>query len=153
MRTAVAVLAGALAACAPAPQPPPEAQQAKPAPDLTVEPWYKQSTDELAAFNRQASELLEAGRIDDASAIVSKTQPLADRLLSASHPTLAAMQAASDHDDLYGRMLLHNQRYGWARMTYQKILVRWRTWQPQTEDTAARIKAAAEAVAECDKHL
>jgi hypothetical protein len=38
-------------------------------------------------------------------------------------------------------------------MTYQKILVRWRTWQPQTEDTAARIKAASEAVAECDRHL
>ena len=151
MRGATAVLAAALAACAPAPAP--RTEQAKAAPDLTVEPWYRQSTEELAEFNRQAAELLEAGRFEEASAIVGKTQPLADRLLAAVHPTLAAMEAASDHDDLYGRMLMHNQRYGWARMTFQKIVVRWKSWQPQTPATAARIKAAALAVAECDKHL
>jgi hypothetical protein len=153
MRSAMVVMAAALTACGPAPQPKAETGQVKPAPDLTVEPWYKQSTDELADFNRQAADLLEAGRFDEASAIVARTQPLADRLLAASHPTLAAMEAASDHDDLYGRMLMHDQRWGWARMTFQKNLVRWKSWQPQTPASATRIKTAADAVAECDRHL
>jgi hypothetical protein len=134
---------------------PPPQNQAKdqPPPDVTVQPWYAQSTDELAAFNRRAADLFQAGQFDQASAIVTQSQPLADRLLAASHPTLAAMEAASDHDDLSGRLYVHNQRYGWARMTFQKNLVRWKAWKPQTEETAARIKAASNAVAECDKHM
>jgi hypothetical protein len=139
-------------ACTQTPPPQPQAKD-QPPPDLTVQPWYAQSTGELAAFNRRAADLLQAGRFDEASAIVTQSQPLADRLLAASHPTLAAMEAASDHDDLSGRLYLHNQRYGWARMTFQKNLVRWKAWKPQTPETAARIKAASDAVAECDKHM
>jgi hypothetical protein len=138
--------------CSSSPPPPSQAKD-QPAPEPTVQPWYAQSTDELAVFNRRAADLIQAGQFDDASTIVTQSQPLADRLLAASHPTLAAMEAASDHDDLSGRLYLHNQRYGWARMTFQKNLVRWKAWKPQTPETAARIKAASEAVAECDKHM
>ncbi len=126
-----------------APSSPPTQPQAKdqPAPELTVLPWYAQSTDELAALNRRAADLLQAGQFDQASAIVTQSQPL------------AAMEAAADHDDLSGRLYIHNQRWGWARMTFQKNLIRWKAWKPQTPETAARIKAASEAVAECDKHM
>ena len=152
VRALLVVVAAGLLACSPSPAPQPQAKD-QPPPDLTVQPWYAQSTDELAAFNRRAADLVQAGEFDQASAIVTQSQPLADRLLAASHPTLAAMRAASDHDDLSGRLYLHNQRYGWARMTFQKNLVRWKAWKPQTPETAARIKAASEAVAECDKHM
>jgi hypothetical protein len=154
-RTVLAAIAlTLLAACSQAPPPSKQAAaQDQPPPDLTVQPWYAQSTAELAAFNRRASQLVDAGKFDDASAVVGESQPLADRLLAASHPTLEAMEAASGHDDLVARLYVHNGRYGWARMTYQKILVRWRAWKPQTPEIAARIKAASAAVAECDKHL
>ncbi len=140
-------------ACAPSSPPPQPQAKEQPAPDLTVLPWYAQSTDELAAFNHRAADLLQAGQFDQASAIVTQSQPLADKLLAASRPTLAAMEAAADHDDLSGRLYIHNQRWGWARMTFQKNLIRWKAWKPQTPETAARIKAASEAVAECDKHM
>jgi hypothetical protein len=139
-------------ACAPSPPSQPQAQD-QPPPDLTLQPGYAQSIEELAAFNRRAADLVQAGQFEQASAILTQSQPLADRLLAASHPTLAAMEAASDHDDLSGRLYVHNQRYGWARMTFQKNLVRWKAWKPQTPETAARIKAASDAVAECDKHM
>ena len=63
------------------------------------------------------------------------------------------MEAAADLDDVYGRMLLRNGNTGWARSTFQKNVVRWKTWKPQTPETSAAWKAAVEAVAECDKRL
>lgn len=152
MRLLLFSLAVLTVACSQAPPPQSQAKD-QPAPDLTVLPWYAQSTDELAAFNHRAADLLQAGQFEQASAIVTQSQPLADKLLAASHPTLAAMEAAADHDDLSGRLYIHNQRWGWARMTFQKNLIRWKAWKPQTPETAARIKAASEAVAECDKHM
>lgn len=151
MRPLLLVAAALLTACAPAP-PPPE-QQPKPAPDLTVQPWYEQSTEELVALNRRASDLDSAGKYDEAAGVITQTQPLVDRLLSAAHPTLAAMEAASDHDDLYGRMLLRNGNVGWARMAFQKNVVRWKNWKPETPETAARLKAAQASVADCDRRL
>ena len=40
-----------------------------------------------------------------------------------------------------------------ARMLFQKNIVRWKTWTPQTADTARRLRQAQEAVAECDRRL
>jgi hypothetical protein len=152
VRAILVLASAALLGCSSSP--PPQTQtQDQPPPDLTVQPGYAQASDELAAFNRRAADLFQAGRFEEASAIVTQSQPLADRLLAASHPTLPAMEAASDHDDLSGRLYMHNQRYGWARMTFQKNLVRWKAWKPQTPETAARIKAASDAVADCDRHM
>jgi hypothetical protein len=50
-------------------------------------------------------------------------------------------------------MLLRNGHTGWARSTFQKNVIRWKTWKPQTPETDRRRKAAEEAVAECDKRL
>jgi hypothetical protein len=141
---AMAVLAG----CASAP-PPVEA----PKPDLTAAEWYAPATAQLAAIDREAEALLRSGRFEQAAAAITKGQPLAARVLEAAHPTLAAMEAASDLDDLYGRMLLHNQQYGWARSTFQKNVMRWKHWKPETPETAQRLKTAADAVAECDRRL
>jgi hypothetical protein len=63
------------------------------------------------------------------------------------------MEEASDLDDLYGRMLLANRHYGGARLLFQKNLARWKHWQPQTPETARRLKQAESAIAECDRHL
>jgi hypothetical protein len=154
VRALVLSLAALTFACAPAPSPQAQPQDASQPPlDPTVQPGYAQSTDELAAFNRRAADLFQAGKFEQASAVVQQSQPLVDRLLAASHPTLAAMEAASDHDDLSGRLYVHNQQYGWARMAFQKNLVRWKSWKPQTPETAARIKAASDAVAECDRRM
>ncbi len=102
-------------------------------------------------MNRQAQTLLAAGKSDEAAALITMAEPLENRLLAAPQPTLAAMEAASDRDDLYGRMLLANHNYGWARMTFQKNAVRWKIWKPQTAETVRRRKLAESAMDECDR--
>ena len=137
-----------LAACAPAPAPVP-----KPPPDPTAEAWYGPVTAQLAAMNREAAALLRASKSDPAAALITQGQPLSLRLLAAPRPTLAAMEAASDLDHLYATMLLANKNYGWARLAFQKNVSRWTNWRPQTPDTARRLKAAQDGIAECDRRL
>ena len=90
---------------------------------------------------------------DAAAALIQNGEVQASRLLSVPKPTLAAMQDASDLDDLYGRMLLSSRNYGWARLFFQKNLARWKNWKPQSPDTAARLKQAQSAIAECDQRM
>ena len=104
-------------------------------------------------MNAEAEALFRRGRQNESAALITQGQSLANRLLSAPRPTLAAMEAASDLDDLYGRMLLSNRNDGWARLQFQKNLVRWRAWKPQTEDTVRRRKQAESRIAECDRRL
>jgi hypothetical protein len=63
------------------------------------------------------------------------------------------MEASSDLDDLYGRMLLSNKHYVWAQTFFQKNSARWKYWQPQTPDTDRRLKQAQAAIAECDRGM
>lgn len=135
-------------ACGPGPQPPRQAPR-----DETKEPWYSQTVERLANQNREARNLWKSGKADAAAALIQSGEPLAGRLLSVRNPTLAAMQDASDLDDLYGRMLLSNRNYGWARLFFQKNLARWKNWTPQTPDTIARLKEAQSGIAECDQGL
>ena len=44
------------------------------------------------------------------------------RLLAAPRPTLEAMEAIADLDQIYGRMLIYNGYFGQARMLFQKKL-------------------------------
>ena len=145
------VLTLLLAGCAPAPvakQAPPQ-----PAPDITKEAWYGGAVDELAALNREAARLLAGGKKDDAAAVLTNGQPIVARLLAASQPTLAAMKAASDHDQMYADMLLGNRNFGWARLEFQKNVSRWKNWKPQTEETARRLELAKAGIRECDKRI
>jgi hypothetical protein len=121
--------------------------------DETREPWYSRAVEQLAAANREAKSLLKSGKPDAAAAVIQNGEPLASRLLSVPKPTLAAMEGASDLDELYGRMLLSNRNYGWARLFFQKNLARWKNWMPQTPETASRLKEAQAAIAECDRRL
>jgi hypothetical protein len=148
MRLLLPIAALLLAACAPEPAPAP-----KPPPDPAAEAWYGPVTAELAAMNRETESLLRSGKSDRAAAIITKGQPLASRLLTAPHPTLAAMEAASDLDQMYAGMLLGNKNYGWARLAFQKNVSRWKTWRPQTPDTARRLKLAQDGIAECDRRM
>jgi hypothetical protein len=102
---------------------------------------------------RDAGAALNHGATDRAAAIVTDGQPLIHRLLSVSHPTLPAMEAVSDLDQLYGQMLLRNRHYVWARVLFQKNLTRWTLWTPPTPDTLHRLETARSAVAECDRHI
>jgi hypothetical protein len=121
--------------------------------DETKQAWYGQAVDQLAAMNREADKLFQSGKGDEAAAIIEKGQPVMKRLLNVSHPTLEATEAASDLDDLYGRMLLSNRHYGWARLLFQKNLARWKHYQPATPETARRLKQAVDAIEECDRHI
>ena len=121
--------------------------------DVTTEAWYGQTVDQLATMTRSAEAFLKAGKPDDASALIQQGEPLASRLLSVPRPTLAATEAASDLDDLYGRMLLSNRHYAWALMFFQKNSARWKYWTPRTPDTARRLKQAESAIAECDRRM
>jgi hypothetical protein len=109
--------------------------------------------EQLAAMNREAEDAYRRGDSERAAALTEKGEPLMKRLLSVERPTLGAAEAASALDDLYGRMLLGNRHYGWARLQFQKNLARWKHWTPQTPDTARRLKQAESAIAECDRHL
>jgi hypothetical protein len=109
--------------------------------------------EQLAAQNREAAALWKNGKPDKAGDLIQSGEPLASRLLSVRNPTLAAMEDASDLDDLYGRMLLSNRNYGWAMLFFQKNQARWKNWTPQTPGTAARLKEAQSAIAECNRRL
>jgi hypothetical protein len=121
--------------------------------DETKDAWYAETLNQLVTLNREAEQLLQQGQSDQASALITKGQPLMNRLLAVRQPTLAAMEAASDLDDLYGRMLLANRHYGWARLQFQKNQARWTNWRPQTAETERRRKQAQDQIAECDRHL
>ena len=121
--------------------------------DATKETWYAQAVEELTAFNREAETAFASGDPDQAAALIEKEQPLLARVLTVAQPTLEATIAASDLDQLYGRMLLSNRHYGWARLQFQKNLARWKHWQPRTADVAARQQQAEDAIAECDRHI
>ena len=125
-----------------------------PAPkDPTTTSEYRDSIKELVTLNRQANDAFNKGKPDDASGLVQKGEPIESNILAPIHPTLAAMEAASDLDDLYGRMLLSNKHYEWAQFEFQKNLGRWKHWVPETPDTVARLKRAEEQIAECDKGM
>jgi hypothetical protein len=102
-------------------------------------------------MDRQAEELLHKGKSDQAAAIISKGQPLLGRLLAAPRPTLAAMEAVSDLDQIYGQLLVRKRYFGAARMLFQKNVTRWKNWEPQTPETARRLKLALDARFECDR--
>jgi hypothetical protein len=121
--------------------------------DETKEPWYTETVDKLASQNREAEQLWKSGKEDDAAKLIQAGEPLSDKLLAVRNPTLAAMQDASDLDDLYGRMLFSNHNYGWARLFFQKNAARWKIWQPRTDDTAARLKEAQREIDECDRKI
>ena len=142
----VALLAG----CAPAPAPAPVPKAAV---DPVTEEWYGPVTAQLAEMNRDAEGLMRRGKGDEAAAVITKAQVLAGRLLSAPHPTLPAMEAASDLDQIYAEMLLGNKNYGWARLAYQKNVSRWKHWRPETAESARRLKLAQDGVAECDRRM
>jgi hypothetical protein len=150
VRVLAAFAAVLLAGCASAPVPAPVE---KPKPDPAKEAWYGPATDELVILNRDAEDLLKRGKPEEAAALVTKGQPMMNRLLTAPRPTLAAMEAVSDLDDLYGRMLLSNRNYGWARLQFQKNVSRWKNWTPQTPETARRRKLAESELAGCDRAL
>lgn len=144
MRLLAILACGFLTACETAPAPPR---------DAVKEAWYTTTVQQLVGMNREAESFFESGKFDQSAALIEKGQPLMSRLLSVPRPTLEATEAASDLDDLYGRMLLANHHYGWARLLFQKNLARWRHWQPQTPEAARRLQQAKSAIAECDRHL
>ncbi len=121
--------------------------------DITKEPWYGQMVEQLAILARDADAAYKNGKPDEASALIKKAEPLRDRAVAPSKPTLAALEAASDLDDLYGRMLLHNRHYGWARLQFQKNVARWKRREPKTPDTERRYKDAVTKISECDEKM
>ena len=136
-----------LTSCGPAPT------TQTPKADPTTEAWYAQTTERLATMDRSAETFFEAGRKDEAAAIVQGALPLQNRVLAAPRPTLEAMEAIADLDRIYGKLLISNGYFGEARMLLQKNITRWRTWKPQTPETERRLKEANSDIAECDRHM
>jgi hypothetical protein len=151
MRLLLPMFVVLLAGCAPPPAP--VAKVATPAADPVAEAWYGPMTAELARMDREAEGLLRDGKGDRAAAVIMKGQALASRLLAAPRPTLGAMEAAADLDQLYAAMLLGNRNYGWARLAFQKNVSRWKNWRPPTPETARRLKLAQDGVAQCDRRM
>ena len=137
-----------LTSCAPPPPP-----QPVPHPDPTKESWYAPATAKITELAQNAQSAFKRGDQDKAAALIEEAKPITTRLLLAPHPTLAAVEAASDLDELYGEMLFTNHNYGWARMFFQKNTARWKLWTPQTPDTAQRLKLAQDAIDRCDKAM
>jgi hypothetical protein len=119
--------------------------------DPARQPEYLAKLERLREMNEQAREHYREGRRDEAATLVTEGQPLSKDLLAISRPTLAAMEAASDLDQLYGDLLLENRHYLYARQLYQRNVGRWKHWQPQTDDTRRRLQEAQDAIARCDR--
>ncbi len=144
VRLPAIMAAGLLSGCGSAP--PPGGDAAEPA-------WYGQTVDQLTELNRSAERFFQDGKSDQAAAAIEKGEPLVNRLLNVPKPSLAAVEAASDLDDLYGRMLLSNRHYAWAITLFEKNRSRWKNWTPQTPETARRLKQAETAIEECDRRM
>jgi len=102
---------------------------------------------------REAEQDLQASHSEAAAELIGRGQPLLNRLLSAPRPTLEAMEAVSDLDQLYVQMLFGNHYYGSARLLFQKNVTRWKNWKPPTPETERRLKLALAGIAECDRHM
>jgi hypothetical protein len=107
----------------------------------------------LADLNAQARTLFESGDTQQAALLVKEAQPLAQQLLAVSQPSLPAMEAVSDHDQIYADLLLSNRHYGHARQMYQRNVARWKHWRPQTPATRQRLADAEAAIARCDRAI
>ena len=145
LRIAILIAVLALAGCSSGPT---DADR-----DVTKERWYADAVQQLNAVNRKAEEFFQKGESDKAAALIQQGQSIQSRLIGVPHPTLEATEAASDLDDLYGRMLLSNRHYGWARLFFQKNVARWKHWNPQTPETEKRLRQANAEIAECDRHI
>jgi hypothetical protein len=121
--------------------------------DPAGESWYGETAERLGKMNRVAEQLFESGRAQEAAAIVTSGQSLQTRLLTAPRPTLAAMEAIADLDQIYGRMLVSNGYYGSARLQFQKNITRWKTWKQPSPETDRRLREAQAGIAECDRHM
>lgn len=147
MRYSFTLLALALASCS-APPPAP-----KKAADPTTESAYTGAVTALEQLNREAAAELAKGRRPEAGALIERGEAPAKTLLAAPHPSLAALQAVSDRDQMYAEMLMANRHWTHARQMLLKNALRWRHWQPQTPDSERRRLAAEQAIAECDRNL
>lgn len=132
-----------LAACGPPPVPK----------DPTKDAWYGAAIAQLDKMNHDADAAFHDGKGDQAAALIKDGQPIVKRLLDVPHPTLPAIEAAADLDDLYGRMLFSNRHFAWARLQFQKNHARWKTWDPPTPETRRRLKLANDQIAECDRKM
>ena len=121
--------------------------------DAALPGWYQKSVNQLVEMNRSADRFFQDGKGDQAATLIEQAQPLVSRLLNVPKPSLAAVEAASDLDDLYGRMLLSNRHYAWAITMFEKNRARWKNWSPQTPETARRLKLAEKAIEECDRRM
>jgi hypothetical protein len=151
VRFALWLLALLLVSCSPRPSSSRAVEPVKP--DPATEPWFAETLQELVAANREAEAFVRRRQFDRASEVIVKAQPVMARLLAVPRPSVEAVEAASDLDELYGRMLLGNRHYGWARLQFQKNVARWKNWRPQTEETARRRKRAESLIAEVDRRL
>src|SRR5438045_2107570 len=98
MRHTVFLAALCIIPCGPAPHDPPHAER------VSTTPWYNESLEQLIQLNQEAQTLLRQGKTDQTAALITKGQTLMTRLLSVQQPTLPAVQASSDLDEMYGRM-------------------------------------------------
>jgi hypothetical protein len=121
--------------------------------DPTKEPWYGTTVGELAAVNRAAENAFQNHKPDQAAALIEEGQPLMKRVLNVRQPTLAAAEAASDLNDLYGRMLFSNRHYEWAEILFQQNRSRWKNWPTPSPETARYLKQAEAAIEDCDRHI
>jgi hypothetical protein len=146
MATLLALAAALLSGCG---EPPPSVPESAASSDA----GYANTVRQLAETAGAAETAFQKGKPDDAAALIEKAEPLESQVLAVPRPSLAAMEAATDLDDLYGRMLLSNRHYEWALFLFQKCSARWRYWQPQTEDTVRRVKRADSEIAECQRRM
>jgi hypothetical protein len=121
--------------------------------DETTDQWYIDDVKQMVDATQKGEAFFRDGKQDEASSLILQAETASDQVLAVPRPTLAAMQAASDLDSLYGRMLLANRHYGWARFLFQKNVARWRTWKPESDDTKRRLTEAQAQIDECDKAM
>lgn len=147
MRLLPALLALLLVGCSqPAPRSQPQANGAKPS-------GYDDAVARLASMNKDANALNDQDRQDAAAKVIADAELIANQIQSVPEPDLPALEALTDLDDLYGRMLLKNRHYGEARLLFQKNLARWKFSKVSPEESARRLKQANDEIAECDKHI
>lgn len=109
---------------------------------------------ELESANRAAWDHYRQGNRTAAGDIVGRTDALSIGLMGGDpRPSIEIMRAVSDHDELYGRLLMANRHWGHARHILAKIENRWRLWQPQDDESRKRRADALVLMRECEQRM
>jgi hypothetical protein len=114
---------------------------------------YRKALSDLQRLNAEAAEFRKAKNLNAASDRITEGIVPAKILLAVREPSLAALEAVSDHDQMWAEMLMENRHFGHARQMWATEVARWKNYPNPAPSIQARLARAQKGIADCDRQL